>query len=113
MNREIRFRAWDNGMVYQDEQPSLGGITAGDILKRFTTVMQFTGFHDRQGREIYEGDILRIDSIHYNFLYSVIWSEDVAAFELCMPDRIRAMGAFPSSSLEIIGNIYENEGASV
>ena len=49
--REIKFRAWDDGMVY-DDRP-------GVILSRFTNVMQYTGLKDCEGNEIYEGDIIK------------------------------------------------------
>lgn len=62
MNREIKFRAWDsinNEMIYEKRGVNLGygGIASYEILKRYSIVMQFTGLLDKNGKEIYEGDV--------------------------------------------------------
>jgi uncharacterized phage protein (TIGR01671 family) len=57
MSREIKFRAWDRDhgeMVYQSPT-----VDAAKIISRYDVVMQYTGLRDRNGKEIFEGDIVR------------------------------------------------------
>lgn len=52
--RVIKFRFWDsalNKMVYRHLQPY-------DCEHKYTEVMQFTGLHDCNNNEIFEGDTL-------------------------------------------------------
>lgn len=60
MNREIKFRVWDN-VNYMSNPFTLRDIMQGRI--EFTSdcpIMQYTGLKDRHGKEIYESDIVRI-----------------------------------------------------
>lgn len=69
-DRQIKFRAWDGKkMIYPDGHKYVlrfdGTIGKFDeIIKQYHTeewkLMQFTGLLDKNGKEIYEGDLLRI-----------------------------------------------------
>lgn len=78
---------------------------------------QFTGLHDKNGKEIYEGDIGTKDGV----LYQVIWVECGAMYGLKVikTDHVLTRGlTFPlqqyaiegtmECNFEVIGNIYEN-----
>jgi uncharacterized phage protein (TIGR01671 family) len=131
--REIKFRAWDKAnstMIYSGEKRiQRGKITEVDSIvifpdpednEKFWTayfgdrwsiigqtgpIMQFTGLKDKNGKEIYEGDILK-DHLGGGKLRAVFWNDETARFEV--EKGWIGLGKTDQTSSEIIGNIYEN-----
>ena len=134
MKREIKFRAWDkvqkemifDGIEYQlrlighickdseTQERSQIGFSNFDF-DRFE-IMQFTGSTDKNGKEIYEGDILKcvdefnenekvIEVVFKNGGYCIEWDgmfydgSDITLISWANETGIE---------FEIIGNIYEN-----
>lgn len=81
------------------------------------TVGQFTGLHDKNGKEIYEGDIIQGE---YNHKHLVRYSDDEACFTVTLVEYVGNRYAERSNtggvkqdwidefSKVVIGNIYDN-----
>ena len=109
--REIKFRAFFNGKMYKPtikEKYSnviFSGMIQVAISKKEmanTSIMQYTGLKDKNGKEIYEGDIL--EDVRGNY-HKVIFEN--GSFKVVWPHINYTLGSV-KSKLEIIGNIHEN-----
>ena len=118
MSREIKFRAWDiadKRMMYRgvfdrnwygtpknDENGCncIRGITPED--RSIIKLMQYIGLKDKNGVEIYEGDIVEFDKFHKKLIKFEEYRDCECSFTGY--DII----AEESAKCTVIGNIYEN-----
>lgn len=108
MNREIKFRVFDkkNGIYYYSElitiSPTRIRIVNRDLDSDDCIVQQFTGLKDKNGREIYEGDILKYSN-GLNYLI-----HQIEFFDGCFGLYNYPLFNCSTKMLEILGNIFEN-----
>ena len=119
MNREILFRGkrddtgeWMEGYFGQSVDTFIiqdYGLVAGHfkVFKVIPeTVGQYTGLTDKNGRKIFEGDIIA----DKNELFSVRWSEKISGFVAVGEHRMQpSMNQGTMKYCEVVGNIYDND----
>lgn len=129
MNREIKFRAWDKtyslmnykvqvgNTDYADQNytcnsiwvdygdnKSIGWMNADD---KCIDLMQFTGLKDKNGKEIYEGDLVQHDA--WNYPFEVIFNDEKARFVCKLQTGLTQYIDY--ERLVVVGNIHETVSA--
>ena len=117
--REFKFRAWHHGGGDPRIEPYMTCVSFSkecfwrnvEQESLSVEVMQFTGLTDKNGAEIYEGDIV---SDHVG-IGRVVYAGDCAAFKVSYHGENRGLAkwfmdylAREFKTIEVIGNIYQN-----
>jgi len=91
--RELKFRAWYN----DDMRYNSNRVIFDHYAPRNAVIMQYTGLKDKNGKEVYDGDIV-VSTWHWTKPHEIQLPRDYYDFsEYAMDDE-----------MTVIGNIYEN-----
>lgn len=119
MNREIKFRVWDKDLkrmrYLNTEHDFICFHSSGQGYYEnmqtgpgewFSGLMQYTGLKDKNGKEVYEGDIFHLGDP--NITYAVVY------FDTAFKGKQKASSSYVGlegwkDCIEVIGNIYERE----
>lgn len=133
--RGIKFRVWDKGSMHSVQRLIWSGLTdevfayddgGSNNLLSADILMQYTGLKDKNGVEIYEGDIVRIlytdwpsqsDSDPRSFeqylndiaeVKVIVWKVQGFYASHSVDGYAESMEPGTHGFIEVIGNIHEN-----
>ena len=124
MNREIKFRAWDGEQkCFRNDEFLISTTNGGKIqivgvsidmdtvrINEDIILMQFTGLLDKNGKEIYEGDVLktlRFRNVVTNHVETILFLD--GSFCTQTNDDVTVPISYhKEKEIEIIGNVFEN-----
>jgi hypothetical protein len=101
--REIEYRAWDKKHKYMTGIFTLDDVSKGFIGYKDNETMQYIGLKDKNGKKIFEGDIVNVNCGDYESIGVVTWEYGGFLLPGFVPERM-----MNEDDMEIIGNIYEN-----
>lgn len=133
MQREIKFRLWDTNIktMFTWKQILLRWNSFSILTCPYLIPMQYTGLKDRNGKEIYEGDILKVETAWYKsrkakeedkFNIGVkgitYWTVEHMIFSSSVGFRVYGIdrrfnkvltpNMIFNNNAEVVGNIYDN-----
>lgn len=128
MKRELKFKAWDTlkkmfvpqgEIIFSDYGDNNIEVNPncieyigddchnGEPQRSRFIIVQFTGKKDKEGNDIYEGDIIKPNEIDRGG--EVRYSDQMNNYNLHFNNGCASLGTWEPSVIKIIGNIFEHE----
>ncbi|MFQ7137518.1 MAG: YopX family protein [Ruminococcus sp.] len=121
MMREYLFRGkmiangnWSEGNLLVTKQGCCitpdATVLGSNVAVNPETVGQYTGMKDKNGKRIFEGDIIDFSDRSYSDGYGVVrYDAEGTEFEFVYDDHYEGLGrCYYPEDVEVIGNIYDN-----
>ena len=107
--REIKFRAWSNELGMSESTTLLDLIRHQTDFDEFEIYLQYTGLKDKNGTEIYEGDIVKFENVFSKkpFIGKLRYYAGTKPI-IDNGENAVDIAECNNHDLEVLGNIYQN-----
>lgn len=114
--RTIKFRAWDKvkkeivrvETIFSEEIDVRNEKKKGWFIEKDYEKMQFTGLFDKNGKEIYEGDIIALQGVDDDKCYFYEIRQEKSGAWMGCNELYWDLKSDDFIKLEVVGNIHEN-----
>ena len=122
-NSRFKFRAWakeSKNMLSNERLKEMQIFVLSDDFAKYIDnflilpiqdkypLMQYTGLKDKNGVEIYEGDIIKLYGLPNAHFQVVFKNQYIGGWILMHKKNEVSLGARDKNELKVVGNIYEN-----
>lgn len=112
--RPIKFRVWDLYHLSMWTWKDMLKIPINVFFENYRTdrfiLMQYTGLKDKNGKEIYEDDIVKVEGgfMQSDYITSVKYIDGAFYPLVYVKENYNSIDKYDANLFECIGNIYEN-----
>ena len=115
MNERFMFRVWSNKCKnYIDNDPAIIDHSENQYFEIAAPgtdciIEQCTGLKDKNGKWIFEGDILHLCGMSFNYKATIIWHKNSGSWQIIEENKVKhiMVDSAMEESAEIIGTIHE------
>lgn len=117
MSRQMKFRFWDKLYSKMSDPISMRHLATEHRAYKdeYIEWLQWTGLQDKNGQDIYEGDILQSENSAFYIHHQVVWSSGFMGWQMLNLKSGDPQDGSPqlfvgakNRKIEVIGNIYAN-----